>query len=344
MMNNRRLPAEWEYDGPIMLAWPHGATDWAYMLGEVTECYTELVKALTEEKQVIIVAPDVSVPVAALSSLPGDRIFYFECPTNDTWTRDYGPICIEQADGCFGALDYKFNGWGLKFASALDNMVTLRMFGKGLLSGRRINRLSFVLEGGSIDSDGRGCVITTSECLMSANRNGSLTRREIESELKEQLGAERIVWIDRGALSGDDTDSHVDTLVRFSRSGALLYAGCNNPADSNYVELRAMKERLQDLSAKGELPGHLLELPSPDPIFDEDGQQLPATYANFLATPERVYMPTYGQPHNDELAAKILEVAFGTQVRKVDCRALIRQHGSLHCATMQLPASLVSFI
>ena len=179
---------------------------------------------------------------------------------------------------------------------------------------------------------------------MSANRNGSLTRAEIESELKKQLGAERLVWIDHGALAGDDTDSHVDTLVRFSRSGALLYAGCENPKDSNYEELQAMKRQLHELSASGQLPDHLLELPSPDPIFDEDGQQLPATYANFLATRERVYMPTYGQPQNDELAAKILEVAFGTPVRKVDCRALIRQHGSLHCATMQLPASLVSFI
>ncbi|MBD5308107.1 MAG: agmatine deiminase family protein [Bacteroides sp.] len=343
MTNDRRLPAEWEYDGPIMLAWPHAETDWAYMLDEVAECYTELVKALTEEKQVIIVAPDISVPKAALSLLPQDKIFYFECQTNDTWTRDYGPICVED-DRRFAAIDYKFNGWGLKFASAYDNMVTLRMFGKGLLSGKRINRLSFVLEGGSIDSDGTGCVITTSECLMSANRNGSLTRAEIESELKKQLGAERLVWIDHGALAGDDTDSHVDTLVRFSRSGALLYAGCENPKDSNYEELQAMKRQLHELSASGQLPDHLLELPSPDPIFDEDGQQLPATYANFLATRERVYMPTYGQPQNDELAAKILEVAFGTPVRKVDCRALIRQHGSLHCATMQLPASLVSFI
>lgn len=343
MMNNRIFEAEWEMDGPIMLAWPHTETDWAYMLDEVTECYRNLIAAITEERAVIIVGPDTEAAKKHLKGLREDRIVYFECQTNDTWTRDYGPICVKNNEGGHDAIDYTFNGWGLKFASAYDNMATLRMFSKGVLSGRRINRLGFSLEGGSIDSDGKGRVITTSECLLSPNRNGQMTREEIEIALKKDLGIERLVWIDHGSLAGDDTDSHIDTLVRFSRSGALLYAGCTNKEDVNYDSLQAMKEQLLDLSAKGELPSHLLELPSPDPIYDEEGNQLPATYANFLATPDMVYMPTYGQPETDELASKILELAFGTQVKKIDCRALIKQHGSLHCATMQLPSDIVSF-
>lgn len=337
------LRAEWEVDGPILMAWPHADTDWAGMLPEVRACYHDIIAAITLDRQVILVGPELDSARKVLSDIPAGKVIFFPCPTNDTWTRDYGPVSVE-VDGLVAAVDYKFNGWGLKFAADRDNLVTLRMFAAGLLSGRRINRLSFTLEGGSIDTDGQGTIITTSECLLSPNRNGSLTRSEIEQELKQTLGAERVVWIDNGALAGDDTDSHVDTLVRFSRSGALLYVGCASDADLNYASLQAMRSQLLDLSYQGVLPKHLIELPSPDPIYDEDGQQLPATYANFLATPTAVIMPVYCQKDTDELAERILRVAFDLPVRTVDCRALIRQHGSLHCATMQIPSQLVSFI
>ena len=260
------LPAEWEFDGPILLSWPHKDTDWAYMLDEVTECYKNIVSAITQDRMVIIVTPDPESVKTVLGDVGGDRVVYFKCDTNDTWIRDYGPICIVDETGADVAVDYKFNGWGLKFASALDNMVTVRMFGSGLLSGRRINRLSFVLEGGSIDCDGKGTLITTSECLLSPNRNGSMTREEIETELKSTLGVDNIIWINHGGLSGDDTDSHVDTLVRFAPDGAVVYAGCTDESDPNYHRLSQLKNELQQLSADGLLPGHLLELPSPSPI------------------------------------------------------------------------------
>lgn len=317
------------------MAWPHAATDWSYMLEEVEKCYHDIIAAITKWRTVILVAPDFSRAAEVLSDIPRDRLITVTLPTNDTWTRDYGPICVETPEG-IAALDYKFNGWGLKFAACLDNLVTSGLFDKGTLGCRRINRLSFALEGGSIDCDGNGTLLTTSECLLSPNRNGSTSKEEIEATLKEDLGVERIVWLNHGSLSGDDTDSHIDTLARFA-PGALVYAGCTDPADVNFTPLAKMKDEIIDLSQRGLLPTTLYELPSPPPIFDPDEEiQLPATYANFLAIPEAVIMPSYGCDTDIE-AAETLRKAFGREVVTVNCRALIRQHGSLHCATMQLP-------
>ncbi len=317
------------------MAWPHADTDWSYMLPEVEQCYHDIIAAITRWRPVILVAPDFTKADEVLADIPAERLVKVILPTNDTWTRDYGPICVETPEG-IAALDYKFNGWGLKFAACLDNLVTMGLFERGALGCRRVNRLSFALEGGSIDCDGEGTLLTTSECLLSPNRNGSTSKEEIEATLKEDLGVERVVWIDHGSLSGDDTDSHIDTLARFA-PGALVYAGCMDPADVNFIPLVKMKEQIHDLSRLGLLPAKLYELPSPPPIFDpEEGIQLPATYANFLAMPEAVIMPSYGCD-TDEEAAAILREAFGREVVTVNCRALIRQHGSLHCATMQLP-------
>lgn len=317
------------------MAWPHSGTDWSYMLDEVEKCYHDIIAAVTRWRTVILVSPDFSRAEEWLKDIPRDRLVTVTIPTNDTWTRDYGPICVETPEG-IEALDYKFNGWGLKFAACLDNLVTMGLGNKGLLGCQRINRLSFALEGGSIDCDGEGTLLTTSECLLSPNRNGSTSKEEIEATLKNDLGVERIVWLNHGSLAGDDTDSHIDTLARFAPD-ALVYAGCTDSSDANYLPLLKMKEEITDLSKRGLLPATLYELPSPPPIIDpDDGIQLPATYANFLAMPEAVIMPSYGCDTDSE-AAEILRKAFRREVVAVNCRALIRQHGSLHCATMQLP-------
>lgn len=311
MTNNRRLPAEWEdCFCSVMIARPHAATDWAPMLDEVTSCYDSLVAAIAEAGMEIIET--------------GDN-------TNDTWTRDYGPITVEDGSN-LRLFDFTFNGWGMKFAADKDNLVNSRLFAE------TVNRRGFVLEGGSIESDGRGTLMTTSRCLLSPNRNAQLGRDDIEEYLKAEFGLKQVLWIDHGFLEGDDTDSHIDTLARLAPHDTIFYCGAGNETGSQHDSLVAMARQLRSFTTPDGRPFNLIELPLPDPIFDDEGERLPATYANYLATPKAILMPTYGQPRNDRLAADTLRIVYGNRrIITVDCRALIRQHGSLHCATMQLP-------
>lgn len=333
-----RLPAEWEPQQAVLISWPHADTDWAYMLDDVQQCYSEMARAIARYARLIVVAPDTAIPRSCLSDIDESRVAYLDVPTNDTWTRDYGAITTIGPDGLPVYNDFCFNGWGMKFAADRDNLVTRHMVFAGLLSGTYRNELGFVLEGGSIESDGNGTILTTLDCLMSPNRNGNMTRRQIGHYLKNVFGAKKILWLEHGALEGDDTDGHIDTLARLCPHDTILYVGCDDPADSHYDELRAMRHDLQALRTAQGLPFNLVELPLPDPVFDEDGQRLPATYANFLIINEAVLLPVYGQPKKDRLASQILKIVFPHhEIVPVNCSALIRQHGSLHCATMQFP-------
>ncbi len=344
MMSDRatRLPAEWEPHGAVMLSWPHKDTDWAPVLDEAIDCFVEIAKAIAREETLIVVAPDVEEPRRVLDceKLP-NRILYLTVPTNDTWARDFGPITVER-DGNPVICDFKFNGWGLKFPADKDNLITRAMCNTGLLRGRYSNELSFVLEGGSIESDGQGTLMTTSLCLLSPNRNGAMSRDEIEEYLKSRFGLDRVLWLDYGALEGDDTDSHIDTLARLAPNDTILYVGTDDVTDSHYDELNKMKLQLQSFVTASGQPYNLIELPLPDAVYDEEGNRLPATYANFLIMNHSILMPVYRQPQKDELAAQIIKIAFPDhQVVKIDCSVLIKQHGSLHCVTMQVPETIL---
>ena len=344
MMSDRatRLPAEWEPHGAVMLSWPHKDTDWAPVLDEAIDCFVEIAKAIAREETLIVVAPDVEEPRRVLDceKLP-NRILYLTVPTNDTWARDFGPITVER-DGNPVICDFKFNGWGLKFPADKDNLITRAMCNTGLLRGRYSNELSFVLEGGSIESDGQGTLMTTSQCLLSPNRNGAMSRDEIEEDLKSRFGLDRVLWLDYGALEGDDTDSHIDTLARLTPNDTILYVGTDDVTDSHYDELNKMKLQLQSFVTASGQPYNLIELPLPDAVYDEEGNRLPATYANFLIMNHSILMPVYRQPQKDELAAQIIKIAFPDhQVVKIDCSVLIKQHGSLHCVTMQVPETIL---
>lgn len=338
-----RLPAEWEMAGAVMLAWPHDATDWAYMLDEVRRCFADMVEAMLPWTKVIVVAPDVAEARRAIAVDDPDRLLFFQAETNDTWTRDYGPITVELVDGSgFRPIDFRFNGWGLKFASCLDNMVVRSMARRRLIAAPLVNRQDFVLEGGGIESDGQGTLMTTAHCQLSPNRNATLSRADIERTLMEEFGSRQIIWLEHGYLAGDDTDSHIDTLARFAPGDTIVYTGCDDPSDEHFDELQAMEQELMDARTLAGMPFNLIRLPLPDAIYDEAGQRLPATYANFLALPKAVIMPVYGQPRKDALARQMLQIAFEVPVVTVDCRALIRQHGSLHCMTMQMPNEILA--
>lgn len=339
----RRLPAEWESYEAVLISWPHAESDWAYMLEEVQTTVLEIIRVITSEGLfVVLIAPDTSDPKARLSAQTCQNVLFFDVPTNDTWTRDYGVITCVDGNGGKILCDFKFNGWGLKFASDKDNLVTKRMCDVGLLRGGFENHLGFILEGGSIESDGRGSILTTSSCLLSPNRNGDRCKGEIEDYLMKSLGANRVMWLNHGYLIGDDTDSHIDTLARLVSEDTIVYVKCDNECDEHYDELHEMECELKCLTRSNGKPYNLIALPLPHPVYDSEGHRLPATYANFLITPKSVLLPIYKQPEMDELAIQILKVVFNDRVIvPIDCRALIQQHGSLHCMTMQLPHGIL---
>ncbi|MCM1021540.1 MAG: agmatine deiminase family protein [Muribaculum sp.] len=348
-MNNlsrqyRRLPAEWEPQEAVFLSWPHVNSDWNYMLEEIQETYIKLATELSNYAKVIIIAPDIKIPLKGMADKGRkDNIFYVEIPTNDTWIRDYGPISVSECDKKL-ILDFCFNGWGLKFASDKDNQVTIQLSQGNLFNASYTNRLGFVLEGGSIESDGKGTIMTTARCLLSTNRNGQLTRREIEQCLKQELGAKNVLWLESGALEGDDTDSHIDTLARLAPDNTIVYVGRpDDKADSHFAEMEAMKNELKKFRTNDGNTFRLIALPFPEPIFDLEGNRLPATYANYLTINNAVLVPTYNQPENDQKALNAIKSVFpDKEIIGIDCTALIQQHGSLHCATMQIPTGFLN--
>ena len=336
--NNRSFATEWDNQDGILIAWPHAGTDWAYMLDEVTACYVEMARAILEDdERLVIVAPDADDVKASLGQdVDWQRISIIELPTNDTWVRDYGPIAVFK-DGRTVLTDFTFNAWGMKFAADCDNLVTSRLQARGVFKAPLVNYRDLVLEGGSIETDGNGTVLTTTCCLTAQNRNDALSREQLEQELLDRLGCVKMLWLDHGTLSGDDTDGHIDTLARFAPDGVILYCGCDNPEDEHYEPLMKMEEDLKQMTDAEGNPYHLIKLPLPDAMYDEISR-LPATYANFLVMNHQVLVPVYGQPENDVKACELIGQAFpGRKIKGIDCRPLICQHGSLHCATMQLP-------
>ena len=332
------MPAEWEPQDAVMLAWPHRDTDWRYMLNEAQACFKEVARAIVREMPLIIIAPDANDVRRQLQDLDhSDRIIYQEIATNDTWARDFGPISIIDGNERF-MLDFKFNAWGMKFAACHDNLICMKMIENGIFHAQAINCQDFVLEGGSIESDGRGTILTTSQCLLSPNRNRHLSKQQIEDVLKSKLGAKKVLWLDSGELCGDDTDAHIDTLARLVPGNIILYVKCENPSDEQHASLLRMEQELKAMTnAQGEA-FHLVPLPCPAPIHDEEGNRLPATYANFLITNSQVLVPVYDQPVNDKLALETVSRVFPDRhVAGINCNALIQQHGSLHCITMQIP-------
>ncbi len=340
--HSRFLPAEWHPQSAIQLTWPHIGTDWCNMLDEVTKCYLEMACEIAKREGLIIVSPQPQeVKQLIQKELPKellDNITLHQIPTDDTWARDHGFITLLDGRNQAALLDFRFNGWGQKFASAQDNQICRRMNQLAVLNGRYEGHLDFVLEGGSIESDGHGTLLTTTQCLTAPNRNEPLSKQEIEEQLKQRLCVERVLWLDHGYLAGDDTDSHIDTLARFCPKDTIAYVQCLDTEDEHYKELHLMEEQLKSLRTIDGKPYRLVPLPMAEAEYDKEGNRLPATYANFLIINGAVLMPSYGHEILDKEAQRQLQKAFPThEIVPVNCRILIEQHGSLHCCTMQFP-------
>lgn len=336
---NFYLPSEWERQSYIQLTWPHAETDWAYMLEEVETCFLDIAHEIASRQPLLLVAPDFPEVLKDFKYI--DNVTFVKCPTNDTWARDHAFICMTDPHADPQLLDFCFNGWGMKFAADKDNLINSRIKKHGIINGDYINRRDFVLEGGSIESDGKGTLLTTSLCLLSDNRNDVMSRKDIERYLIDCFNLKQVLWLDYGYLAGDDTDSHVDTLARLCPDDTIAYVKCNDTSDEHYNALLAMEEQLKTFRTTDGKPYRLLPLPMANAIYDDEGIRLPATYANFLIMNNAILYPTYNQPNNDNEAAKVLSEAFpGREIVGIDCRALIKQHGSLHCVTMQYPESV----
>lgn len=330
-----------------MLTWPHQATDWAPYLKEITETYVKMADAITRYEQLVIATPH---PIQVGAMLSGrltpeqmTRVYICFCKTNDTWARDHGPITLRSDDGKLTMLDFRFNGWGEKFEATLDNNVTRTLHEDGAFdtetkgTPRLADNDDFVLEGGAIESDGKGTIMTTECCLMAPNRNQPMDKEDIEEELRFRLKAKRIIWLKHGSLIGDDTDGHIDTIVRLAPNDTLLYNKCTDENDEQYADFVALEEELKELRTLDGKPYKLIPLPQPDAIYDE-GERLPATYANFLIINGAVLVPTYNQKEKDKEACEAIKKSFpDREIIPIDSRTIVRQHGSIHCCTMQVP-------
>lgn len=341
MRSDVRLPAEWEPAGAVLIAWPHGHGDWAPYLAEAQACYRGVAAAIARHAPLLVLADDaddVRAQLRAAGVADARAAVVGDVPYDDTWIRDFGPITVLRG-GSPLCLDFGFNGWGLKFAAAADNRATRRLHAAGRLGRAALETVGLVLEGGSIESDGAGTILTTEACLLSENRNPHLDRAGVEAALRRGLGASRILWLAHGHLAGDDTDAHVDTIARLCPDDAILYVRCDDPADEHHAAFARLEAELAALRTAAGRPYRLVPLPWAAPRFCPlDGHRIPATYANVLLVNGAVLVPTYREPERDAAALRAVAAACpGMAVEGVDCSALIWQHGSLHCATMQIP-------
>jgi len=331
---NKILPAEWQKQRAVLMAFPHKNSDWNSNLKTALVPFIRIAQAIAYAQPVYIICDkrdDISDLFCSTRNMS-----FVEIDTNDTWIRDFGYISVFE-DEELKLLDFTFDGWGGKFEAELDNLVNKRLYKKGYMGVPPFESIDFVLEGGAIESDGLGTILTTSQCLCNSNRNGGLSKYEVELKLKAYFGAKRVLWLDYGYLAGDDTDSHIDTLARFVSEDTIMYVQCLDREDEHYVELQKMEEQLKGFRTFDNQAYKLIPLPMPTIKQDEEGNRLPATYANFLITNGALVYPTYSVDE-DKFVHEIFKEFFqNKEIIPVECSRLIEEGGSLHCSTMQIP-------
>lgn len=338
------LPAEWQSQSAVLLTWPHADTDWQPWLADIEKTYGDIAAAISRFQLVVIACHNKQIETSVLTQLSNleldlTKIRTFIAPCNDTWARDHGPITItnDQGDTCI--CDFTFNAWGNKYQANLDDLITTSLIQQPFCQLQNYRNIDLILEGGSIESDGRGTLLTTEKCLLNPNRTNELSKEELEQALIEVLGVKQVHWLTHGYLPGDDTDAHIDTLARFSPEGIVYVAANGQGAVS--TELNLMAEELAQLTDIDGEQYQLFPLPMPAPVFNKENEPLPATYANYLIINDAVLVPTYQDPNDSEALAVIAKAYPDREIIGIDCTTVIEQFGSLHCLTMQLPKDLI---
>lgn len=338
-----RFLAEWQHQEAVLMAWPYEGSDWQPWLAAISNSYVELAQAISHTATPLILCQNQQHQQWIEHQLPPhlvNHVRFIQCTYDDTWCRDYGPIAVGQ-----GAperlLNFRFTGWGEKYTANDDDQVNA-FLEKANAWLKPMAHLDFELEGGAIETDGEGTLLTTTACLLDSNRNKGWNKSRVESALQEYLGVSRILWVSEGFLSGDDTDSHIDNLVRFANAHTLVYTSCDEPNDPHYAALKAMAQQVTGFRQTNGQPYHCIPLPIPAPISDENGKRLPASYANFLILNDSVIVPTF-LCDTDKKAMENLQHAFPNhRLIAIDGRQLIKQYGGPHCATMQIPKGLLN--
>lgn len=324
------MPAEWAPHRATWVAWPSHEDLWQENLAPAREAFARLVAAIAEGETAEVLVPDAAQEALARAALPREGVRFHHVPFGDIWLRDTAPLFLKDASGAGATVRFRFNGWGGKYVLDHDDAVSARIAG---IDGRRAFEMPFVLEGGAVDVDGEGAVLTTRQCLLHPNRNGRVDEKTVEAWLRDALGVERVLWFGDGLLN-DHTDGHVDTVVRFVRPGVVVAMEAREPDDPNRAALAALVR---------EASGHGLDVvrvPSPGAVLDATGRVMPASYANFYVANRAVVVPTYGSRWDDEAVERIGALFPGRRTVGVDARAVLTGGGAFHCITQQEPEAL----
>lgn len=337
-----RFPAEWETQSAVLIAWPHPRGDFGDRLAEVENTYRIIAETVSRYEPLVIVCRDGMHQAHIrhlLKAADKSALIFAQAPVNDIWVRDTAPLCIETEDG-YRLVNFQFNGWGNKYPHQHDNALNERLAEQGLFGNTPLQNFTMVLEGGSVESDGQGTLMTTRQCLLNPNRNPELSEGEIAARLQQALGVEHILWVDQEHLDGDDTDAHIDTLARFCSPSSIAYCSCDDEEDKHYTALKNMEAQLQRFKRPDGSTYRLTPLPLPAAFFDEQGQRLPANYANFLIINGAVLVPNYNDPMDAIAMSRLASCFPHREIIAIPCRPLVHQYGSLHCMTMQFPATV----
>ena len=323
----KRLIAEFEEQSYTQIIFPHEKTDWAEYLYEAEQTFINIINSIIKYQKCLVVCYDINAVKKHFQE--NKNLFFIEYETDDTWARDCSAICVDE-NSKIELLDFTFDGWGGKFTASKDNAMTKHI-------NKNVTTHNFILEGGAVESNGVDTILTTSQCMLNKNRNAELDSIQITQQLNSFFGATKILYLNHGYLAGDDTDSHIDTLARFINQETIMYIKCQDENDEHFSELCLMEKELQTIASENNYT--LIALPMTDAIF-YNKERLPATYANFLFVNGAVLVPTYGVKQ-DETALQIFRDTFKERdIIEIDCSVLIRQHGSLHCVTMNFASGL----
>ncbi len=329
---NIRLPAEWEKQDAILMSFPHKNSDWNDNLQSALSVFVRVASSIATYQKLILICDNIEETKKLFCYI--HNIYFIKLDTNDTWIRDYGFISIYH-DGVRELLDFEFNAWGSKFAYNLDNKINEKLLKHQEIGCWSSKKIDFVLEGGSIESDGQGTLLSTSKCLLNPNRNPSFSKDDIENKLKKIFGLKRVLWLNHGELIGDDTDAHIDTLARFVNEDTIVYVSCENSDYEHYEELKKMKEELESFRTLDDKAYHLIPLPLPSAKY-KDNQRLPATYANFLITNRTILLPIYDDPLDKKMVKLFKKIFPSREIIPINSLRLIEEGGSIHCSTMHL--------
>lgn len=339
-MHGLKLLPEWSAQDAVLLTWPHAQTDWVEFLADVEATFVQIATAISRYADLVVVCHDdtLKTKLSEQFVLLGIHNAHFQViANNDSWARDHGPITVQDEQNQLHWLDFQFTGWGDKFSAELDNAINRQLVTADFLNIKACHTQQLVLEGGAIETDGNGSLLVTRNCLLNENRNNRLAADALEQQLKQLFGIRQCLWLNHGHLAGDDTDAHIDTLARFTPNQGIVYVSCDDTGDEHYQPLALMAQELTQLRNIDNQPYQLFALPWPSAKYSPAGERLPASYANFLILNGAILLPIYGDRQDDKAIAVVRAAFPGYQVHAIDCQPLIRQYGSLHCVTMQLP-------